>query len=207
MFSLGLLSLDTTNLEVLQEAGDESERKYAKSISPLRHTGNLLLCTLLLGNTLVNALLSIMLAQLLNSVLGFVLSTALILIFGEIIPQATCSRYSLWVGAHTIYLTKLFMVILLPLTFPISWCLNRLLGSEIGILYSRSELKRLIEIHVQKQDVSEQGVLDAEDHNDQGHVLVHHALVPVSRQWVPQMLEPVRRLEPAAWRQSEPLYQ
>ena len=163
MFSLGLLSLDTTNLEVLQEAGDESERKYAKSISPLRHTGNLLLCTLLLGNTLVNALLSIMLAQLLNSVLGFVLSTALILIFGEIIPQATCSRYSLWVGAHTIYLTKLFMVILLPLTFPISWCLNRLLGSEIGILYSRSELKRLIEIHVQKQDVSEQGVLDAED--------------------------------------------
>ncbi|QDZ19691.1 DUF21 domain-containing protein [Chloropicon primus] len=162
--TLGLLSLDTTNLEVLQEAGDETEQKYAKVIRPLRKTGNLLLCTLLLGNTLVNTLLSIMLASILNSWQGFVSSTFLILIFGEIIPQATCSKYGLMVGARTIYLTKFFMAILLPLTYPISWGLDRLLGQEIGILYNRSELKRLIEIHVQNQDVSEQGgMLDAED--------------------------------------------
>ena len=123
----------------------------------------MLLCTLLLGNTLVNTLLSIMLASILNSWQGFAMSTALILIFGEIFPQATCSKYGLMVGARTIYLTKFFMALLFPLTYPISWCLNKLLGIEIGILYNRKELKRLIEIHVQKQDVSEQGVLDAED--------------------------------------------
>ena len=48
------------------------------------------------------------------------------------------------------------MFLLLPVTYPISY-LDRMLGSEIGILYNRSELKRLIEIHVQKHDVSEQG--------------------------------------------------
>ena len=163
-FPLGLLSLDTTNLEVLQEAGDEEEQKYAKVISPLRKSGNLLLCTLLLGNTLVNTMLSILLASRLNSWQGFVASTFLILIFGEILPQATCSKYGLMVGARTHYLTKLFMFLLFPLTYPISWCLDKLLGGDFGILYNRGELKRLIEIHVQKQDISEQGaILDAED--------------------------------------------
>lgn len=164
LFLAGLLSLDTTNLEVLQDAGDETERKYAKAISPLRQTGNLLLCTLLLGNTLVNTLLSILMAQILNSWQGFVASTVLILIFGEIIPQAVCSRYSLSVGAHTVYLTKFFLLILFPLTYPIAFMLNKTLGSEIGVMYSRKELKRLIELHVQNQDVSDQANdLDAED--------------------------------------------
>ena len=149
---------------MLQEAGEEEEKRYAKVISPVRKSGNLLLCTLLLGNTLVNTLLSIFLAGLLNSWQGFVVSTFLILVFGEIMPQATCSKHGLLVGAKTIYLTRLFMFLLLPVTYPISWFLDRMLGSEIGILYNRSELKRLIEIHVQKHDVSEQGaILDAED--------------------------------------------
>ena len=104
---------------MLQEAGEEEEKRYAKVISPLRKTGNLLLCTLLLGNTLVNTLLSIFLAGLLNSWQGFVVSTFLILVFGEIMPQATCSKHGLLVGAKTIYLTRLFMFLLLPVTYPI----------------------------------------------------------------------------------------
>ena len=69
-----------------------------------------------------------MLARILDSVQGFMISTALILIFGEIIPQAICSRYGLVIGAHTVYLTKFFMGILLPVTLPISWVLNKVSG-------------------------------------------------------------------------------
>ena len=36
------------------------EARYAKKIYPLRKDGNLLLCTLLLGNVAVNAMLSVL---------------------------------------------------------------------------------------------------------------------------------------------------
>ena len=52
--TLGLMSLDMVSLEILAEGGDEQEREYAKKIIPIRSKGNLLLCTLLLGNTIVN---------------------------------------------------------------------------------------------------------------------------------------------------------
>ena len=42
------------SLEILAEGGDEQEREYAKKIIPIRSKGNLLLCTVLLGNTMVN---------------------------------------------------------------------------------------------------------------------------------------------------------
>ena len=171
--TLGLLSLDATNLEVLKDSGDESDRKYARKIVPLRKNGNLLLCTLLLGNTLVNSFLSILMADMFNSFAGFFTSSALILIFGEIVPQAFCSRYSLAVGANTAFITTFFIYVLMPITYPISYVLDSLLGTEIGLLYSKSELKRLIEIHVAKHayessndvngKVNQSALLDAED--------------------------------------------
>lgn len=58
----------------------------------MRADGNLLLCTLLLGNVAVNALLSIVMADLTSGLVGFALATVIITIFGEIIPQVVC-RY------------------------------------------------------------------------------------------------------------------
>ena len=47
-------SLDMLGLEIILEGGEPHERKHAAAIMPVRARGNLLLCTLLLGNTLVN---------------------------------------------------------------------------------------------------------------------------------------------------------
>ena len=44
---------------VIDGSPDEKERKNAEKIMPLRKRGNLLLCTLLLGNTLVNAAIAV----------------------------------------------------------------------------------------------------------------------------------------------------
>lgn len=68
---------------------------HASKIAPIRANGNLLLCTLLLGNVSVNALLSILLADIAGGLIGFLVSTAVITIFGEIVPQSVCSRYAL----------------------------------------------------------------------------------------------------------------
>ena len=82
--TLGLLGLDKTLLEVILESGEEREREYAKKIAPVREHSNLLLCTLLLGNTVVNSLLSILLSSITSGFIGLLLSTALIVVFGTV---------------------------------------------------------------------------------------------------------------------------
>ena len=59
MFSgltLGLLSLSLEGLDIVIHGGNPDERRWATRIYPVRKRGNLLLCTLLFGNTLVIAL-------------------------------------------------------------------------------------------------------------------------------------------------------
>ncbi|CAD7701894.1 unnamed protein product, partial [Ostreobium quekettii] len=150
--TLGLMSLDTIGLQILAEAGDEREKEYARKILPVRQHGNLLLCTLLIGNTVVNALLAILLADLTSGLYGVLGSTVLIVLFGEIAPQAACSRYGLVIGAKTLWLTKLVIFIFYAVAFPISKVLDKVLGKEIGTVYSKDELKQLIAIHVENPD-------------------------------------------------------
>ena len=51
--------------------GRKKKAKLAANIIPVRKNGNLLLCTLLLGNVAVNALLSIIMADFAGGLAGF----------------------------------------------------------------------------------------------------------------------------------------
>ena len=157
--NLGLMSLDPTTLKIVMESGSGRQRTYAKLIYRVRKYGNYLLCTLLLGNVLVNNTLTI----LLNSVLGsgvwaIVASTFAIVIFGEIIPQAICSRHALTIGAYTIWLTYIFMAITFPLSLPISIVLHFILGKEIGAVYTRDELLGLLKVTEDHHDIGKDEV-------------------------------------------------
>ncbi|XP_032372659.1 metal transporter CNNM4 isoform X1 [Etheostoma spectabile] len=150
MFSglnLGLMALDPMELRIVQSCGTEKEKKYARKIEPIRRKGNYLLCSLLLGNVLVNTTLTILLDDLTKSGIGAVVSSTVgIVIFGEIVPQALCSRHGLAVGANTILVTKLFMLLTFPLSWPISKLLDCVLGQEIGTVYNREKLVGMLKV-------------------------------------------------------------
>ena len=156
--NLGLMSLTEEDLTVvISGSDDEDEVRYANRIMPLRKQGNLLLCTLLIGNTLVNVMLAVLTDQIWRFMFGMgvagdifslAVPTALIVIFGEIIPQAYCGRNALFVGAISVPLVKVFLVCLYPLTKPIAMILDRVLGREISGVFSRKELLTLININV-----------------------------------------------------------
>ena len=110
-----------------------------------RH-GNYLLCSLLLGNVLVNNSLTILLDTLTSGLVAIIGSTLGIVIFGEIVPQSICSRYALAVGANTIWCTKFFMIVTFPLSFPISIILDKILGDEIGTVYDKKKLIELLKV-------------------------------------------------------------
>uniref|UniRef100_A0A3P8QZ19 Metal transporter n=1 Tax=Astatotilapia calliptera TaxID=8154 RepID=A0A3P8QZ19_ASTCA len=150
MFSglnLGLMALDPMELRIVQSCGTDKEKKYARKIEPIRSKGNYLLCSLLLGNVLVNTTLTILLDDLIGSGLGAVVASTIgIVIFGEIVPQALCSRHGLAVGANTILVTKFFMFLTFPLSFPVSKLLDFLLGQEIGTVYNREKLVEMLKV-------------------------------------------------------------
>jgi len=148
--TLGLMGLDKTGLEIIMDGGDEKSAQLATIIYPVRENGNLLLCTLLLGNTAVNALLSILLADKAGGILGFLASTFIILIFGEIVPQASCSRYALEIGSKAIPLVKIIMLVLYPAAKPLAWALDKCLGDELATTYNNAELLKMLEIHVKE---------------------------------------------------------
>ncbi|XP_051883194.1 metal transporter CNNM2-like isoform X2 [Pristis pectinata] len=150
MFSglnLGLMALDPMELRIVQNCGTDKEKNYAKRIEPVRRQGNYLLCSLLLGNVLVNTTLTILLDDIAGSgVVAVAVSTVGIVIFGEIVPQAICSRHGLAVGANTIALTKFFMLLTFPASYPVSRLLDVILGQEIGTVYNREKLLEMLRV-------------------------------------------------------------
>ena len=131
--NLGLMALDQTELKIVQNTGNEKEKRYANKISPVRAHGNFLLCSLLLGNVLVNNTMTILLDKLTSGLVAIIGSTMGIVIFGEIVPQSICSRYALAVGANTIFITKFFMGLTFILSYPISKILDKILGNYLVI--------------------------------------------------------------------------
>lgn len=152
--NLGLMALDPTTLKIIIESGSKRQRVYANIIYRVRRHGNYLLCTLLLGNVLVNSTLTILLDEVLPSgIYAVIASTLTIVIFGEIIPQAICSRHGLVVGAWTIPVTVLFMILTFPLSLPLSLILNLILGKEIGAVYNRDQLLKLLSVTKEHHDL------------------------------------------------------
>ncbi len=146
--TLGLLSLDIDELKRKIFLGNENARK----VLSVREKGNLLLCTLLLGNVAVNSTLAIFLGNIASGFVAGVTATALIVVFGEIIPQATFARYALRVGASTAWIVKIFIVLFFPICWPIAWVLDKFLGEEMPTIYSKKELMKIVEEHESYQE-------------------------------------------------------
>lgn len=146
--TLGLMSLDPLGLDIVMHSSNTAAAEAARKIRPVREQGNLLLVTLLFSNTLATELLPLVLEALVpGGYFSLVVSVVSIMLFGEIIPQAVCSRHPLIIGSYMIGFVKVLRVLMYPIAFPIAYVLDRFLGAELGTIYNKEELKGLIEVH------------------------------------------------------------
>ncbi|TPX52747.1 hypothetical protein CcCBS67573_g09816, partial [Chytriomyces confervae] len=155
-----LMAWYETNLKILKVSGTPTEKMYAERIEPIRKNGHLLLVSLLLGNTIVNETLPILFSGVgLEGHQAVLFSTALILVFGEIIPQAVCARYGLLIGATFAWPVRILIWIVFVIAYPIAKLLDWVLGHKDGVIYRRAELKELIAMH----DEDNRGPLNHEE--------------------------------------------
>ncbi|KAL5501009.1 hypothetical protein ACEPAH_9396 [Sanghuangporus vaninii] len=142
------MSLDETQLNVLSISGTPKQREYANKIKPIRKNGHLLLVTLLLANMITNETLPVISDPILGGgVQSVVVSTTLIVLFAEIIPQSICTRHGLYVGAKCAGVVRVLIWIFGIIAWPVAKLLEFLLGPHHGIIYRRAELKELIALH------------------------------------------------------------
>ncbi|KAL3517551.1 hypothetical protein ACH5RR_020140 [Cinchona calisaya] len=147
--TLGLMSLGLVELEILQRSGTPNEKMQAAVILPVVQKQHQLLVTLLLCNAAAMEALPIYLDKIFHPVVAVVLSVTFVLLFGEIIPQAICSKYGLAVGANFVWLVRVLMIICSPIAYPIGKILDAVLGHN-DALFRRAQLKALVSIHSQE---------------------------------------------------------
>lgn len=146
--TLGLFSLNVSELKRKIRLGD----KKAEKVYKVRKNGNLLLCTLLIGNVAVNSTMAIFLGSIATGVVAGLVSTGLILVFGEILPQAVFSRNALKIGARTAWLVQGMIYIFSPVCYPLSRMLDLMLGEEMPTIWSKSEIGEIIKEHEDSLD-------------------------------------------------------
>jgi len=146
--TVGYLSIDQLELEIKLKTGTQQEKEDAMAIMPILAKHHLLLSTLLLANALAMESLPIFLDALVPAVLAVLISTTLVLILGEVLPQAYCTGPSqIKIARAMAPVIKFLMFIFYPICYPISVGLDHLLGLHGKTRFVKQDLKALIELH------------------------------------------------------------
>lgn len=151
--NLGLMCLDANQLSMLVKAGGvpgaepvaQQQGRWAAKILPLRQDGNVLLCTVLFGNVMVNSAMAILMAEFGEGFVAVIATTLVIVTFGEIVPQSLCYKHGLRIGAALVPLLLVFWYLLWFASKPTAFVLDKVFGEELGQILDKSQMKTLID--------------------------------------------------------------
>ena len=92
--------------------------------------------------------LPVFLDRVFSRLTAVVISVTLLLIFGEVIPQAFCTGpRQIQIAAMAAPMTRLLMIVTWPITFRLGKCLDIILCEQGKTRYQNQDLKCLVEMH------------------------------------------------------------
>ncbi|HEY5442118.1 MAG TPA: CNNM domain-containing protein [Candidatus Saccharimonadales bacterium] len=142
--NIAVMSLDLGELKRKAKL----DNRAAKRVLPLRRNSHLTLASILLANVAAVSATSLVLDQRFNGWIAGLLSTLLIVILGEIIPQALFSRNPLAWSSFFAPLLKGLTLITFVVSKPLQLLLDQLFPHERARLQSRHELGLMITEHL-----------------------------------------------------------
>jgi metal transporter CNNM len=141
--NIAIMALDPADLRRKAKLGD----RRAKRMLPLRRRTHLTLASILLTNVAAVSATSLVLDERFNGWIAGILSTLLIVVFGEVMPQAVFSNDALKWSARFAPLLKVMMVVTYVVSKPLQLLLDRLFPRHLTPLQSRHELGLLLGEH------------------------------------------------------------
>ena len=90
-----------------------------------------------------------------GGIIALVASTALIVVFGEIVPQAICSRHGIKAGAYLSWLLWITIAVTFVFAFPIAAILDKVLGEEEGNIMTKIKMKKFFEIQLKQKMIED----------------------------------------------------
>ena len=146
--NISLMSLSLPDLQRKAKLGNPA----AKRVLPFRTNSYLSVASIVLSNVGVISATSLVLDQRLNGVIAGLLSTILIVVFGEVFPQALFTRHALLFCSFFAPLLKVMIILTYPVAKPLQLLLDKLFGYEKSPLQSRRELGIMISEHLGKNE-------------------------------------------------------
>ncbi len=142
--NLSLMALDLPDLKRKAKLGDPR----AIRVLPLRQNSHLSLASILLTNVAVISTTSLVLEHQFNGIIAGIASTMLIVVFGEILPQAYFVQRSLVITSFFAPLLRVMIVVTYPIAKPLQLLLDRLFRAHDDSLHTRQELGLIIAEHI-----------------------------------------------------------
>ncbi|HSW79656.1 MAG TPA: DUF21 domain-containing protein, partial [Candidatus Saccharimonadales bacterium] len=146
--NIGIVSLHLADLERRAALGNAQARR----VLPFRKNLHLTLAAILLTNVAAIAGTSLVLDNRYNGVIAEIGATLLIVVFGEVLPQAFFAHNALGFCASLAPLLRVMTIVTYPVAKPLQMLLDKLFGEEAHRLQSRSELGLVIAEHALSND-------------------------------------------------------
>jgi metal transporter CNNM len=145
------VALMSLNIDELRRKSKLGNSKAAK-VYPYRKNTHLSLAAILLTNVAAVSATSLVLESVLFGLLAGLITTLLMVTFGEIFPQALFSRKSLTYTARFTPALRTMIFITYPISKPLQLLLDKLFDQPQSQLHSRQELGIMITEHLGHQD-------------------------------------------------------
>lgn len=141
--NIGIVSLSVPDLQRKASLGSSAARR----VLPFRKNLHLTLAGILLTNVAAISGTSLVLDNRYNGFVAEIATTLLIVIFGEVMPQAFFAHHALNFCSRFAPLLRTMVVITYPVSKPLQLLLDRFFGPETSPLQTRHELGLVIAEH------------------------------------------------------------
>jgi metal transporter CNNM len=175
--NISLMSLDVHDLKRKKKLGD----KDAARVLPYREKVHLSLASILFANVAVVSATSLVLEPHFHGLIAGLLSTVLIVIFGEVLPQAFFVRFALRFCATLAPVLQVTIWLTYVISKPLQLVLDAIISDNARSLHSRDELGLIIADHHR----------DAQSELDEDEVEIIQSALMMSEKNVASIMQPI----------------
>lgn len=175
--NISLMSLSLDDLKRKARLGDSR----AKKVLPIRRNAHLSLGAILFANVAVVSASSLLLEEHFNGLIAGVVTTILMVVFGEVVPQAIFVKRALTYCAFFAPMIQVLSYVTYPISKPLAMLLDRLVGREGKHLHTRAELGLLISEH----KIADESELDEDE------VEIIRSALQLSEKTVKDIMQPI----------------